>query len=178
MRRVAIIGNAGGGKSTLARRLAQVLAIPVFSVDDVQWEAGWQPAAPDKVAAAHAAWLAQPRWIIDGWGAWDLVRTRLRAADSIVLVDFPLRIHYYWALKRQLRVTLGFRDGWPPPGCRALPITLRLLQRMRDLHVSMRPQLLRLLAEPELRDRVMILHSPSELRVFRDAVAMELPTAM
>jgi adenylate kinase family enzyme len=36
MHRIAIIGNAGGGKSILARRLGAALCLPVYTVDDVQ----------------------------------------------------------------------------------------------------------------------------------------------
>ena len=61
VRRVAIIGNAGGGKSTLARRIGAALGAPVWSVDDVQWRAGWTPAPPAAVATAHTRWLAGDR---------------------------------------------------------------------------------------------------------------------
>ena len=58
------------------------------------------------VAAAHAAWLAEPAWIIDGFGGMDLIARRFAAADTIIFVDFPLYTHYWWALKRQAR-TIG-----------------------------------------------------------------------
>jgi adenylate kinase family enzyme len=35
MRRIAVIGNGGGGKSTLAFALGQRLGIPVHEVDEV-----------------------------------------------------------------------------------------------------------------------------------------------
>jgi adenylate kinase family enzyme len=37
MRRVAIFGNAGGGKSTLARRLAELTKLPLYVVDMMQF---------------------------------------------------------------------------------------------------------------------------------------------
>lgn len=40
--RIAIIGNAGGGKSTLARKLGSILNIPVTHVDSVQFQSGWK----------------------------------------------------------------------------------------------------------------------------------------
>jgi hypothetical protein len=172
--RIAIIGNAGGGKSTLARALGQFLAIPVHVIDDVQWKANWRPAPEAEVAAVHATWLAGPRWIIDGWGGWDLVHDRFRVADAIVVVDFPISIHYRWVLKRQVAVAIGRHTGWPPAGCRALPITLRLLRRMRDLHLHIRPQLLRLADDPALRDRVVILRSPAALRDYRQQLTRGL----
>lgn len=167
-RRIAIIGNAGGGKSTLARALGQLLAMPVHAIDDVQWKANWHAAPEAEVAAAHATWLAEPRWIIDVWGGWHLIHDRFRVADAIVVVDFPISTHYWWALKRQAAVALGRNTGWPPPGCPALPITFRLLRRMRDLHLKIRPQLLRLVGDAVLRDRVVFLRSPAALREYRE----------
>ena len=40
MRRIAIFGNGGGGKSTLARALGRHLRRPVYEVDEVQWLSG------------------------------------------------------------------------------------------------------------------------------------------
>jgi len=42
MRRVAVIGNSGGGKSALARRLADKLAIPCAEIDALLWLPGWR----------------------------------------------------------------------------------------------------------------------------------------
>ena len=40
--RIAIIGNAGGGKSTLARKLGKALDLPVTHVDSIQYRSDWQ----------------------------------------------------------------------------------------------------------------------------------------
>jgi hypothetical protein len=170
MSKVAIIGNAGGGKSGLARRLGRRLGLPVHVVDDVQWQAGWKPAPMEVVSAAHDAWLANPKWIIDGWGPWELIERRLHEADTIVIVDFPLRVHYRWALQRQVLAAIGLSSGWPPDGCRALPVTLRLLKVMKYVNRELRPRLLRLVSEEPLRSRVVFLRSPRELRAFREGV--------
>ena len=37
MSRIAIIGNAGGGKSLLARHLGQSLGLPFHAIDDLRW---------------------------------------------------------------------------------------------------------------------------------------------
>jgi hypothetical protein len=169
LHRISIIGNAGGGKSVLARELGRALGLPVHSVDDAQWDPGWMRAPAGRVAAHHAEWLAGERWVIDGWGDWDLIAARFAASDAIVVVDFPLRVHYRWALRRQVEVALGLRRDWPPPGCAALPITRRLLELMRYVHRELRPRLLALVDEPRYRGRVVHLRSPRELRRWRDS---------
>jgi adenylate kinase family enzyme len=68
MTRVAFIGNAGGGKSTLSRNLGRARDLPMYPIDQLQWRPGWMPVPPDDFARQHDALLAQERWIIDGWG--------------------------------------------------------------------------------------------------------------
>ncbi|CAN5686044.1 hypothetical protein BH24CHL4_BH24CHL4_24990 [soil metagenome] len=41
MQRVTIVGSAGLGKSTLARRLGTLLDLPVAHLDTLYWQPGW-----------------------------------------------------------------------------------------------------------------------------------------
>jgi adenylate kinase family enzyme len=36
IKKVAVFGNAGGGKSTLSRRLAEVTGLPLYTLDIIQ----------------------------------------------------------------------------------------------------------------------------------------------
>jgi len=169
MTRVAIIGNAGGGKSTLARRLGARRAMPVYQVDLLQWRPGWHRAPAEVIGATHAHWLAQPTWIIDGWGSWAALAERFERADTIILVDFLLLTHYWWAMKRQVRSVLQPGGDWPPPGCSALPVTGRLIRLMWRIHWEMRPRLLALVEGYRAGRQVLILKSPAQLRHFIQA---------
>ena len=177
-RRIAIIGNAGGGKSMLARRLGAALDLPVRVVDDVQWLPGWQRAPLERVAAAHADWLAADGWVIDGWGGWDLIEARFRAADAVAFVDLPLARHYWWALRRHAKAIAGRPDGWPPTGCEAWPITAHLVRLMWRVHRELRPRLLELSGRAEFRPRVAHIRSVGAMRVFeRDVASAPAPAA-
>ena len=177
MRRIAIIGNGGGGKSLLARDLGRALGLPVYTIDNVQWQADWVRTPLDVVERTHAEWLASPHWIIDGWGSWAILEQRFTAADTIIFVDFPLWRHCWWALKRQIEVTVGLRDDWPPPGCKALPITGRLLGVLVRVHREFRPRLIEMLSDPRVRTRVVHVRSPRELVRFRERALGEALTA-
>jgi hypothetical protein len=166
MRRIAIIGNAGGGKSTLARRLGAALATPVYEIDLLQWRPGWVPAPAEEVAQTHKRWLASPAWVIDGWGSWEAISARFDRADTIVVVDFPLALHYWWAIKRQVICLFRSNSDWPPPGCRALPVTWRLLKMIWQIHWTMRPQLLELVARYQDSRHVVYIRSPHRLQGF------------
>src|SRR5215211_287378 len=56
--RIAVIGNTGAGKSTLARSLADCLGLNHVELDAFQHEAGWVPADPATFRARLARAIA------------------------------------------------------------------------------------------------------------------------
>ena len=165
MTRVAVIGNAGGGKSTLCARLGKALQLPVYPIDKIQWKPGWVAASREEFNRQHDALLALDRWIIDGWGPWDAIATRFEAADTIIFVDHPLFIHYWWALKRQVHCLFRPRpDG--PEGCPMLPMTWPLLRMIWTIHWSLRPRLCELVNAFRESKQVIHLRSPRALEQF------------
>ena len=60
--------DAGGGKSTLARRLAMITGLPLHAIDKLQFETGGAAVPHDKYLKLHSDLLAQEAWIIDGHG--------------------------------------------------------------------------------------------------------------
>ena len=165
MTNVAIIGNAGGGKSTLSRRLSQAIGLPLHTIDLIQWKPGWVATPAEELQQKHEAILAQDRWIIDGWGGWDNIAARFDAADTIILIDFPLYIHYWWAMKRQFQCIFRPRPDLPE-GCPMLPMTGRLIKLMWTIHHQMRPRLLNMVKDLHSEKQVFHIRSPRELRRF------------
>jgi len=170
MHRLAIIGNAGGGKSMLARKLGESLDLPVYQFDDLQWRPGWERTPDDEIHATHTEWIAKPRWIIDGWGNWEILQARFDAADTIVFVDFPIAVHYWWAAKRQIKAAFNRNSGWPPEGCAALPVTGRLFKLMWRIHKETRPQLIELIDRYTRDIQIVRLKSPREIRSFLEEI--------
>ena len=86
MRRVLIIGSAGAGKSTLARRLGAIVDLPVVHLDAHYWKAGWQATPPDEWKQRVAELLCGDGWIMDGnYGG--TLRERVAAADTVILLE-------------------------------------------------------------------------------------------
>jgi adenylate kinase family enzyme len=165
MQRIAVIGNAGGGKSALCRKLSQALDIPLFPIDRMQWKPGWVAAPYVEIQAQHDLVLAQEAWILDGWGPWDLIEQRFQAADTIIFVDHPLLVHYWWSIKRQLACIFTPRvDG--PEGCPMLPVTWRLLKMIWRIHCTLRPKLAALIERQRADKQVIHIRSPRELHQF------------
>lgn len=173
MQRIAIIGNAGGGKSILARKLGDTLDLPVYQFDDLQWQPGWERTPVLEIQDTHSEWLAHPNWIIDGWGSTDILEARFERADTIIFVDYAIFIHYWWATKRQIKAILNLNQGWPPEGCRAFPVTWRLFKLMWKIHKEMRPQLVELINHYAEDTKIVCLKSPREIITFFQGLVPE-----
>ena len=65
--RIAVIGISASGKSTFARKLGEKLGLPVRHGDELDWLPNWGERPKDDLNTMHARWIAEPRWIIEGW---------------------------------------------------------------------------------------------------------------
>ena len=66
MRRIVILGNAGSGKSTPARRLGDRAGLPVLHLDALAWNPGWQPASTEVLRRRLSAAISGEARITDG----------------------------------------------------------------------------------------------------------------
>ena len=111
MKRVAIFGNAGAGKSTLARRLAGLTQLPLYPLDLIQFKRGGGKVAHEDYLKAHADLIRRDEWIIDGFGwvtsAWE----RFASADTLIHLDLLLSTLYWWVSKRFLKAAFAARRG-------------------------------------------------------------------
>lgn len=100
MKKVAIFGNTGGGKSTLARRLADATGLPLYSLDKIKYRTGGREVPHAEYLTAHSHILKQEEWIIDRFGCVPSAWERFSVADTLVYVDLPLSTHGWWVTKR------------------------------------------------------------------------------
>jgi adenylate kinase family enzyme len=116
MRRILVIGNSGGGKSTLARRLGEKLGLPVIHLDVLFWKPGWVESDKDEFKLRVAEALKGPAWISDGnfSSSFDVSMAR---ADTIVWIDQPRLRCLVRAIWRAVRYRQGGRPDMAE-GCR------------------------------------------------------------
>ena len=101
MERILILGRGASGKSTLALRLGEITGLPVIELDRIFWQAGLTPTPRDQWVVIQQKLVTGDRWIIDGdLGPYDVIEVRLRAADTIIFLDFPLLLCAWRAMRR------------------------------------------------------------------------------
>ena len=166
MKRAAIIGNSGGGKSTLARRLGSVWKCDPVEIDGLLWQQGWQLTPVEIYNGEHARLIAGESWIIDGLGRLDSIPERLERATDIILVDLPLWMHFWLAAERQMRWSIGAIEN-PPAGLTKMPPTEALFRTIWEVDQNWMPDIRRIVALEEQRGkRVFRLGSIADLDGF------------
>ena len=165
MKRVAIFGNAGAGKSTLAKRLADPTGLPLHPLDLVQFTAGGGKIADAQFRELHARLILEEAWIIDGFGSIETAWERFAAADTLIFIDLPLRTHYWWETKRLLKAPLAHPEGWPErsPIWRSTLDSYRVVGRCESL---LAPRYRALVREAQASKRVHHLKSGKDIRAF------------
>lgn len=102
--KVAVVGYAGSGKSTFARRLGDVLCIPVQHLDQVFYTSNWQERDKGEARDLAEAFLdVNDAWVVDGTYHRLALARRLEAADVIVIFAFPRRTCLAQAWRRSRR---------------------------------------------------------------------------
>ena len=91
MKRILIIGIPGAGKSVLARRLGDILNLPVIHLDQHFWKPGWVETEKTVWRGMVQQLVSGKSWIIDGNydSSHDI---RFPRADTIIYFDFPTRL--------------------------------------------------------------------------------------
>ena len=165
MKKVAIFGNAGGGKSTLARQLSEITGLPLYSLDKIKYQPGGIEVSHEKYLDTHSDLLKQEEWIIDGFGCVKSAWERFSKADTLIYIDLPLPVHYWWVIKRLFQGLYKSPEGWPKNS----PVWKGSLNSFRVLplcHRHLTPRYRQLVKESALTKQVHHLRSLKDINIF------------
>ncbi len=66
MERVVVIRTSCSGKTTFARRLAEIVEVPWYELDRLHWLPDWEPGRLDEFRRLVGEKVSQDCWVIDG----------------------------------------------------------------------------------------------------------------
>ncbi|WP_235869406.1 P-loop NTPase family protein [Veronia nyctiphanis] len=101
MKRIAIIGSGGSGKSTFSVELGKALNLPVHHLDRLYWKPNWVKPKKDDWIALQKSLCNEECWIIDG-NYHSTPDIRLAACDTVIFLDVNRYTCIYRAVKRSL----------------------------------------------------------------------------
>lgn len=155
MARIVIIGNSGGGKSTLARRIAARRGLPNIEIDRLLWQEGWVPTPTEIYARRHAEAIAGTCWVIEGLGQRASIAKRVSRATDVILIDMPLWVHFWLAAERQIAWSRGAIAD-PPGEMATMPPTQALFRTMWEVEREWMPMIRRLCDEAEASGKAVV----------------------
>ena len=162
MKRILIVGSGGAGKSTIARKIGEILELPVIHLDAHFWNAGWRETPRDEWEIRVNKLIKGDNWIIDG----NFDRTlpaRLERADTVILLDIPHMLCIWRVIKR----CITHRGKTRPDMAPHCPekADMEFLKWIWNYPVHSRPKVLNSIAKAE-HVRCIILQSPNQINGF------------
>lgn len=122
--KIHITGNAGSGKTTLAKELGTILNMKVFGLDKIVWQAGWKKTPSEERKRLEQQLVAESEWIIEG-----VSLVARQSSDFIIFLDFPRYTCVARCLKRNSRFLFRSRPELPEncPEIKIIPQLLRII---------------------------------------------------
>ena len=113
MKKIAVFGKPGSGKSTLSKNLASATGIQLHQLDSIVYEKNGDLVDRETYDKAHENILGSSSWIMDGFGPMGSFNKRLEVADTLIYIDLPYVVSYWLVTKRLLKGLFVKPEGWP-----------------------------------------------------------------
>jgi adenylate kinase family enzyme len=169
MKRIAVFGKPGSGKSTLSKSLASATGIPLHQLDSIVYKHNGDLVDRDTYDKAHGNILASESWIIDGFGPLPSFNKRLDVADTLIYIDLPYPLSYWFVTKRLLKGLFVKPEGWPD-GSSILKGTLESYKFLKLSPKFWNDDLLQKLEQLSKYKSLHVIRSLSELDGFIEAM--------
>ncbi len=167
VKRVAVVGPCGAGKSHLSLRLGAITGLPVFHIDRMFWKPGWVRRTGAELAERLRPVVARDAWIVDG-NYSSTMPMRFALADTVVFVDMPRRVYLGRVLRRMMLARWLERPDLAE-GCRER-LDLDFLAFVWRFDRESRPRVLEHLRQRRTDSTLVWLRSARETERFVESV--------
>ena len=167
MKKIAVFGKPGSGKSTLSKKLAAATGIPLHPLDSIVYKANGELVDRETYDSAHTAILATDNWIIDGFGPRGSLNERLAEADTLIYIDLPYYLSYWLVTKRLLKGLFIKPEGWPD-GSSVLKGSIESFKTLKLCPMFWNAKFLTQLESSSTNKSLYVIRSLKELNHFID----------
>ena len=165
MKKIAVFGKPGSGKSTLSKNLASATGILLHQLDSILYEKNGDRVDRKTYDREHEDILSSDSWIIDGFDLIEPFKKRLDVADTLIYIDLPFIVSYWLVTKRLLKGLFVKPEGWPD-GSSILKGTLESYKVLKLCPKFWNDDFLKKLEEISTNKSVYVIRSISELNSF------------
>ena len=167
MNKVAVFGKPGGGKSTFSKKLASATGLQLHQLDSIEYKQNGNKVSAEEFISAHDEVLSSNGWIVDGLGRIESFYQRLEAADTLIYIDLPYRVNYWWVTKRFFKSLFVKPEGWPE-GSSVLKGTIQSYKILKICPTFWNDAFLQKLKNTSKNKSLYIISSVSQLNCFID----------
>ena len=168
MKKIAVIGKPGSGKSTLSKKLALASGIELHALDSILYKENGEEVDRQSYVEAHESILSSETWIIEGFGpmnSLDSFNRRLEEADTLIYIELPYSTTYWLVTKRFLKGLFVKPEGWPD-GSSVLKGTLESYKVLKLCPKFWNDGFLQGLEKRSVNKSLHVVRSVSELNSF------------
>lgn len=167
MKKIAVFGKPGSGKSTLSKNLASATGIKLHALDSIVYKKNGDLVDRKTYDEKHEKILSSDSWIIDGFGPIESFNKRLDVADTLIYIELPYVISYWLVTKRCLKGLVVKPEGWPD-GSSILKGTLKSYKVLKLCPKFWNDSFMKKLEDISINKSLHIIRSISELNSFVD----------
>ncbi|PSU25358.1 adenylate kinase, partial [Photobacterium lutimaris] len=153
------------GKSTISKALAQISGLPLHPLDSIVYKSNGEFVAREEFDAVHNDILRSESWVIDGLGPIRSFNERIEAADTLVYIDLPYSVSYWFVTKRFLKGLFVKPEGWPD-GSSVIKGTLNSYKMLKLSPEFWNDEFTSKLMDYSNRKEIYIIKTVSELNKF------------
>jgi len=167
MRKIAVFGKPGSGKSTLSKKLASVTGIKLHALDSILYKKNGDQIDRKTYDKEHENILSSDSWIIEGFGPIESFNKRLDVADTLIYIELPYAVSYWFVTKRFFKGLIVKPEGWPD-GSSVLKGTLESYKVLKICPKFWDDNFMHKLEKISTNKSLYVIRSISELNSFVD----------
>ena len=156
--KIFITGNAGAGKTSVAKQLGEKLQITPLSLDGIVWQSGWKLTSElERIAGINHITKTKKIWIIDG-----VSKYVMDMANVIIFLDIKRSTCYLRLIKRNWKYLLKSRPELPPK-CPEILIVKRLISIVWNFDKLVKPNIIKHITENKESKLIYHITTPVEI---------------